>query len=178
MIKLIAVLNKKRAIGTIRDGKPDLLYKDLHTDLARFRRLTKGQPVIMGPTTYASLPDGARPLPGRPNFVVSRTPGYTAEGATVVGTIEEAIARAKVLAGDGDVWVIGGAMIYSLARQYADELFLTLVDDETEGEPHFFDYEDEFSEIVPNEDEADNGVHEENGKRFIYQTRARPSSTS
>jgi dihydrofolate reductase len=174
MINLIAVLNNKRAIGKkLEDGTYGLIF-DLPKDLSRFRTLTKGQPVIMGPTTYESLPELVRPLPGRLNIVVSRRPDYEAPGAEVVHTIEEALTRAKEST-NGDVWVIGGGAIYSLALPHADRLYLTIVDDDSEGDAYFPDY-GEFSEIIPNDDESENGTHEENGLQFRFETRARPSA--
>src|SRR6266403_3684632 len=160
MINLVAVVNKKRAIGKLKNGKPDLVF-DLPTDLARFRRLTAKQPVIMGPTTFESLPDPVRPLPGRLNIVVSRRRDYEAPGAEVVENVEDGIALAK-LSTDGDVWVIGGGVIYGLALPYADRLYLTEVDEESEGDAYFPDYA-EFTEVIPNEDPSEDGVHEENG---------------
>ncbi|MEU0494415.1 dihydrofolate reductase [Mycobacterium sp. NPDC006124] len=93
----------------------------LPEDQARFKELTLGQTVVMGRLTWESLPPKVRPLPGRHNVVVSRDAAYEADGATVVGSVEEAL-------GDGDVWVIGGAQIYALALACADRCEVTEVD--------------------------------------------------
>lgn len=96
----------------------------LPEDQARFRELTTGHPVIMGRATWESLPERFRPLPGRENIVLSRRPGYLAEGATVTSTLTDALA----LVGDRDVWVIGGGAVYEAAMARADRLEVTEVD--------------------------------------------------
>jgi dihydrofolate reductase len=89
----------------------------LPEDLAHFRRLTTGHPVIMGRRTWQSLPERSRPLPGRRNLVVSRQPGFHAPGAEVVGSVPEAVA---VAATSGErAWVIGGAQTLAAARDLA-----------------------------------------------------------
>jgi len=93
----------------------------LPEDQARFKELTLGHTVVMGRLTWESLPAKVRPLPGRRNVVVSRDTGYAADGATVVGSVEQAL-------GDGDVWVIGGAQIYALALASADRCEVTEID--------------------------------------------------
>jgi dihydrofolate reductase len=75
----------------------------------------------MGRLTWESLPAGVRPLPGRANVVVTRSADYTAAGATVVTTLDDALA-------DDDAWVIGGAQIYALALPKADRCEVTEVD--------------------------------------------------
>jgi dihydrofolate reductase len=93
----------------------------LPEDQARFRELTMGHTVVMGRLTWESLPAKVRPLPGRKNVVVTRQAGYAADGATVVGGLDEA------LAGDEN-WVIGGAQIYALALPIATRCEVTEVD--------------------------------------------------
>lgn len=135
-ISLIAAIGATtRALG--KDG--DLLYK-IPDDLARFRRLTKGHPVVMGRKTWESLPKEVRPLPGRANIVITRQAGYEAHGAAVVPSIEDALSAAKRAEGADEIFVIGGGEIYSLALPYADRLYLTLVEDDAEGDAYFPDY--------------------------------------
>ena len=93
-------------------------------DLARFRRLTWGHPVLMGRRTWESLPEQVRPLPGRQNVVLSARPGFTAPGATVVGSLDEALA----VVGDRTGWVIGGEEVFAAALPYADRVEATVVD--------------------------------------------------
>jgi len=93
----------------------------LPEDQARFKELTLGHAVVMGRLTWESLPAKVRPLPGRRNVVVTRQADFVAEGATVVGSLEDG------LIGD-DVWVIGGAQIYALALPLATRCEVTELD--------------------------------------------------
>lgn len=93
----------------------------LPEDQARFKELTLGHAVVMGRLTWESLPAKVRPLPGRRNVVVTRQADFVAEGATVVGSLEDG------LSGD-DAWVIGGAQIYALALPFATRCEVTEVD--------------------------------------------------
>ncbi|TQR85623.1 dihydrofolate reductase [Mycobacterium hodleri] len=93
----------------------------LPEDQARFKELTLGHAVVMGRLTWESLPAKVRPLPGRRNVVVTRQADFVAEGATVVGSLEDG------LTGD-DAWVIGGAQIYALALPLATRCEVTEVD--------------------------------------------------
>jgi dihydrofolate reductase len=115
-----------------RDGK---LPWRLKTDLASFRRITLGKPVIMGRKTFESLPGGA--LKGRTNIVLTRDQGYEARGALVVEDFSEAVQIAREQAaedGATEVCVIGGASLFELALPKARRLYLTDVDAEVEGD--------------------------------------------
>ena len=90
-------------------------------DLKRFKRLTIGSTIVMGRVTFESI---GKALPGRRNVVVTRRP-IEAPGVESVGTLEEALA----LAGDGDVWFIGGARIYEGAMAHVDVIDVTYVPD-------------------------------------------------
>ena len=78
MVKSLVVARSRN--GVI--GRDNRLPWRLPADLAYFKRVTLGHPVIMGRRTWESI---GKPLPGRHNIVVTRNPGYRAEGATVVG---------------------------------------------------------------------------------------------
>ncbi len=93
----------------------------LPEDQARFKDLTLGHTVVMGRLTWESLPAKVRPLPGRRNVVVTRQAGYMAEGATVVGSLDEALT-------DDETWVIGGGEIYALALPVATRCEVTEVE--------------------------------------------------
>ncbi len=99
----------------------------LPEDQARFKELTTGHTVVMGRLTWESLPAKVRPLPGRRNVVVTRQAGYVADGATVVGGLDEALT-------DDETWVIGGAQIYGLALPMATRCEVTEVDVELRRE--------------------------------------------
>jgi dihydrofolate reductase len=94
----------------------------LPEDQARFKELTIGHTVVMGRLTWESLPRKVRPLPGRKNVVVTRQADYMAEGATVVDTLEHA------LVGSDEVWVIGGAQIYTQALSLAERCEVTEIE--------------------------------------------------
>jgi dihydrofolate reductase len=111
-------------------GRDGTLPWRLPEDLARFRTLTEGHPVLMGRATWESLPARFRPLPGRDNIVLSRTPGFDAPGARVVGGLDEALD----LVGDRDAWVIGGGGVYAATLPHADRVEVTVVDTTVEGD--------------------------------------------
>ena len=104
----------------------------IRADLQRFKRLTmgpegKGWPMIMGRKTFDSLPGL---LPGRRHIVLTRQRGWSAPGAEVAHTLDEALA----LAGDGDIAIIGGADIFDLFMPLTTRLELTEVFENTGGD--------------------------------------------
>ena len=103
----------------------------LPADLAFFKRLTMGHPIIMGRKTYESI---GKPLPGRLNVVVTRSPGFVAPGCTVVDTLEAAYRAAGEAP---EVFIIGGAQIYEAAFAAADRIYLTEVESDIEGDTYF-----------------------------------------
>jgi dihydrofolate reductase len=112
-----------------RDGE---LPWRLPEDMAHFRALTLGHPVIMGSRTWESLADRFRPLPGRRNIVLSRRPGFEAPGAEVAGSLAEAVRLAG--ADRRLVWVTGGARLYAEARDLASVAEVTEVDIDVPGD--------------------------------------------
>ena len=100
-------------------------------DMQWFKEHTTGGVVVMGRKTWESLPGV---LPGRPHVVISRQPAYRAEGATVVTSLEAAIAAC---AGAERVFIIGGAQIYAAALALADVLWISEIDADVEGDAHF-----------------------------------------
>ncbi len=94
-------------------------------DIAWFRLMTDGHAVVMGRKTWESIPSKYRPLPGRHNIVLTRSP-HTITGASAVSTIEEAIFIAKVNH-DSKVFICGGAEVYKEALPIADEVYMTEV---------------------------------------------------
>ncbi len=129
-VSVVAALAKNRVIG-IENRLPWRLPEDL----AHFRTLTLGHPVLMGRKTFESL---GRPLPGRTNVVVTRNRGYRAEGCLVA----ESIAAALALCGDSaEIFFIGGAELYAQAIPLADRLYLTEVDVDARGDAWFPDYD-------------------------------------
>jgi dihydrofolate reductase len=135
-IALIAAVARNGVIGHAND----LLWK-LPEDMAFFKRTTLGNPVIMGRRTWDSIPVRFRPLQGRTNIVVTRQPGWHADGARVAHGFEQAVEMAlESVAADPQglrAFVIGGAELYALALPHADELVLTEIDRDFAGEARF-----------------------------------------
>ncbi len=132
-LSLIVAQGRNRVIGSA--GQLPWRLKD---DLAHFKRTTMGAPVIMGRKTWESLPK--RPLPGRPNIVISRDWNYDAAEARVYSSVSPAINAAKAMAlraGQPEVFIIGGAAIYEMALPLADRIYLTEVDAEPVGDAYF-----------------------------------------
>lgn len=127
-VVLIAALARNRVIG-----RAGALPWHLPDDLRQFKTRTLGRPVVMGRKTWESI---GRALPGRLNLVVTRQPGYRAPAAEVVPDLDGALARA---AGEGpdEVCIIGGGELYAAALPRADELVLTHVEAEVEGDAFF-----------------------------------------
>jgi dihydrofolate reductase len=128
-LSLIAAVPRNGAIG-----KDNALIWREPEDLKNFRRVTMGSPVIMGRRTWDSLPERFRPLPGRRNLVITRNPAWLADGAEPVASLDAALA---LLAGSPRAFVIGGAQVYGLALPFADELVLTEIDAELDGDAFF-----------------------------------------
>ncbi len=128
-LSLIAAVARNGAIG--KDN--GLLFR-LPEDLQHFKRTTLGCPVVMGRNTWESLPARNRPLPGRLNIVVTRNAAWHADGATAANSLQAALDAA---AHAHKVYVIGGAELYAAALPLADELVLTEVDRDFEGDVHF-----------------------------------------
>ena len=132
----IAAMARNRVIGQ-DNGLPWRLPGDLKF----FKATTLGKPVVMGRKTFQSI---GRPLPGRPNIVVTRDPDFAAKGAAegvhIARDIDSALDLAARLAretGAQEVMVIGGAEIYAQALPRLDRLYLTEIDAEIEGDAHF-----------------------------------------
>ncbi|MCF5765367.1 type 3 dihydrofolate reductase [Aeromonas veronii] len=132
-ISMIAAMAHDRVIG-----KDNQMPWHLPADLANFKRVTLGKPVLMGRKTFESI---GRPLPGRRNLVISRNPDYQAEGIEVVGSVEAALA---LLAGSSveELMVIGGGHLYAEMLPSADCLYLTRIDLAVEGDTRFPAFDD------------------------------------
>lgn len=107
-------------------GSKGVMPWHLPEDLAHFKEITLGSPVIMGRKTWESLPQRFRPLPGRRNIVVTRQHEWSDEGAEVAHSVPAAIELATASVDNEEtVWVIGGAEIYSQALEHAGILEIT-----------------------------------------------------
>ena len=133
-MKRIAIIGAMDRNGLI--GAQNALPWHLPADLARFRQRTIGHTVIMGSRTWESLPK--QPLPGRQNIVLSRTMPKDMAECDVARNLDEAL----MLAEGEHVFIIGGASVYEQALPLADTLYLTLIDEEFEGDTHFPDIDE------------------------------------
>ncbi|HKL63540.1 MAG TPA: dihydrofolate reductase [Woeseiaceae bacterium] len=112
-------------------GVDNRLPWHLPEDLRRFRAITMGKPMVMGRRTHESI---GRPLPGRRNIVLSRRPGYAAQGCEMAAGLDAALA----LAGDArEVMVIGGAALYREALPRAGRIYLTRLHRAFAGDTRF-----------------------------------------
>lgn len=128
MIK-INMIFARSANGVI--GNNNAMPWHLPEDLAHFKKLTLGHPVIMGRKTWDSLPGKFRPLPGRANVVITRQPDWQAPGAQIASSLQEALALCQAAS---DVWVIGGAQIYMQAEPLACTIEVTHIDKDFVGD--------------------------------------------
>ena len=132
---LIAAVARNGAIGKGNE----LLFRD-PADQRHFRQATMGCPVVMGRKTWDSLPARFRPLPGRDNIVLTHQLGWTAAGAQVAHTLDDALVLARNSAHNSRaprIFVIGGAQLYAQALPLADQLLLTEIDADLPGDTHF-----------------------------------------
>jgi dihydrofolate reductase len=131
-VVLVAAVAENGVIG--RDGT---LPWRLKSDMQHFRRLTLGRPVVMGRKTYESI---GRPLKDRTNIVISRDPGYAADGIIVATSLATALDMAREDAGRrraDSIAIIGGAGIFSDCLAIADRLEITLVHASPPGDTFF-----------------------------------------
>ena len=126
MISLIVAVSKNGVIG--KNGK---LPWHLPSELANFKHLTMGHPVIMGRKTFESI---GKPLPGRRNIIVTRDKGYQAENCIVAHSLEEALATAQAA---DEIFIIGGQSLFEEALSKADKIYLTKVDAQVDGDTFF-----------------------------------------
>jgi dihydrofolate reductase len=124
-LSIIVAIDRQRGIG-VRNQLP----WHLPEDLAHFKRLTTGHPIIMGRKTFDSI---GRPLPNRRSIVVTRDAAWRHEGAEAVHSLDEAIA----LVGDAPAFIIGGAQVFDAALAVADQLIVTEIDGEFECDTFF-----------------------------------------
>ena len=131
MITLIAACSKNRVIG--KDGK---LPWSLSEDLKRFKAMTLGNKILMGRKTFESI--GSKPLPKRTNIVLKRDKDFKSDGVLVYNNIEEVLPIFK------DIIVVGGSEIYKRFIKLADQIELTLIEKDFEGDSFFPDIDDKY----------------------------------
>ena len=144
-ISLIAAMDQKRVIGF--QGK---MPWHLPKELAYFKEMTQGKPIIMGRKTFESI---GKPLPNRRNVVITHQPTLQAPGCEVFTSLEQALAN---LSTANEVMVIGGGEIFCQSISLADYLYLTIIKAEMDGDTFFPEWHpDEWIVVSNNKVEAD-----------------------
>ncbi|MDR2844443.1 MAG: dihydrofolate reductase [Candidatus Symbiothrix sp.] len=128
MLSIIVAIGKNNEIG-----KDNAMLCHLPADLKHFKEVTSGHPVIMGRKTFESLPKG--PLPNRRNIVISRNKELRIEGAEVYPSLDYALLK---LMDEEEIFIIGGAQIYTQILPDADKLYLTKIQAEFPEADTFF----------------------------------------
>lgn len=130
MIKIIVATSRNRVIGN-----DNTLIWHLPADLKNFKRLTTGSAIIMGRKTYESI---GKPLPYRRNIIITRDKNYKVDNCEIVNSLEEAL-----LICFENCFIIGGGEIYKQVLPIADEIYLTLIDEDFEGDTYFPEIKEE-----------------------------------
>ncbi len=135
-VVLVAAVARNGVIGA-----DNAMPWHLPEDLARFKRITMGRPLVMGRRTYDSI---GRPLPGRRTIVITRDRDWHVDGVTAVGSVGDALAlaaqgpgAAAPDAGSDEIMVVGGGQIYAETMPLADRLEITHLDAEADGDTRF-----------------------------------------
>lgn len=160
-LSMVVAVTRNGVIG--RDGG---LPWRLSTDLKRFKALTIGKPVVMGRVCYDSI---GKPLPGRPNIVLSRNPDFQPDGVIVTRSIDEALDRAEDEAskiGADEIAIIGGGVLYDALLDRVDTLHVTHIEAEIEGDTWFPAIDPEKWEAVA-EESVPAGERDDFATRFV-----------
>jgi len=145
IISLIAAMDKNKAIG-----KNNSLPWKLPADMKRFKELTLNKPVIMGRKTFESI---GKPLSNRKNIILTKDKNYRAEGCIAVHSVDEALKANKE---NKEVMIIGGEQIFKEFLPRANRMYLTLIDEDFEGDAHFPEYnKDGWKEVKREEHKSD-----------------------
>lgn len=134
-LSLIVAMAANHVIGADND-----LPWHLPADLQHFKSITMGKPVIMGRKTFQSITDRiGRPLPGRPNIVISSSFSYP--GIDVFPDLETAISEARFEHPNTELMIIGGASIYEQAISLVDRMYLTVIHRDYKGDAKFPEFD-------------------------------------
>ena len=138
IISLVVAASENNVIG-----KNNQLLWHLPKDMKFFKNVTWGMPVVMGRKTFESM--GSKPLSGRKNIVITRKPGWAAEGVSVVNGVDAAVALAEEL-NYKEIFIIGGGEIYMISFNQASKIYMTRVHAELEGDTYFPELNDDWKE--------------------------------
>jgi len=149
VISIIAALGKNNVIG-----KNNKLPWHLPADFQHFKDLTMGKPVIMGQRTFESI---GKPLPGRKNIILSLDESFAPAGCVIARSLEEAL---KAAGSAQELMIAGGASVYKQFLSLAHKMYLTLIDEQFEGDAYFpeFDWAD-WQEVEKIENQPDKENH-------------------
>ena len=131
MISIIVAASTNNVIG--RNGE---LPWRLSEDLKHFKQTTMDKAILMGRKTWQAI---GRPLPGRQNIVITRNPGFEAVGADVCTSLTAAMDVST----SGEIMVIGGGQLYTLALPLAQRMVLTMIDIEPDADTWFPEWKDQ-----------------------------------
>lgn len=144
-------------------GKNNRLLWHLPRDMKFFKNRTWAMPVVMGRKTFESM--GGKPLTGRKNIVITRQPGWKAEGIKAVKSLDEAMAEAQQ-ADVKELFVIGGGEIYRQAFDKADKIYMTRVHVSPEGDTFFPAISEKDWKLISN---TDNPADEKHAYPYSFQ---------
>ncbi|MCA9363747.1 dihydrofolate reductase [Candidatus Kaiserbacteria bacterium] len=146
------------AIGENRElGKKNELIWRIRDDLKRVKDLTTGHPIIMGQKTYESI---GRPLPNRTNIVLTQDPDYRPEGCVMALSLEEALSKAQEVE-DEEIFIFGGAYVYTQTIDMVDRLYLTRIHDTDPNADAFFPEYAAFTKVIAQELRDQDGLEYE-----------------
>ena len=158
LVSIIAAMDRNRLIGN-----DNQLPWHLPADLAHFKRVTMGKPVVMGRKTFESI---GRPLPGRTNIVLTRSGDFHPEGVVVAHNLQQALDHA---AGADEVMIIGGSSLYELALPRVDRLYLTYVENSYQGDAWFPDFDIEEWQLIASEEHRADAKNSSDYRFVTYQ---------
>ncbi len=136
VLSIIAAMAENRVIG-YKNAMP----WHIPSDRRRFRKMTWGHPVVFGRKTFEGI---GHPLPGRTNIVLTRNRNYTAEGITIVHSLEEAF---NACADSDEAFICGGGMVFEETMAFADRIYLSHIHKVYEGDTFLAEIPASFSEI-------------------------------
>jgi dihydrofolate reductase len=130
-ISMIAAVSANGVIGKDND-----MAWNLPDDMKYFKQTTAHHHVLLGRKNWESIPLKWRPLPNRPNIVITRNDEYEAVGGTIANSLEKALQIAKE-ANEEEAFIIGGGEIYRLGLPLSDRIYITEIHSEVEGDTYF-----------------------------------------
>ena len=151
MISIIVATSKNRVIG----NNNSLIWK-LPADLKRFKQITTGNTIVMGRKTYESI---GKPLPNRRNIIITRDTNYLVDNCEIVNSLEEALMLCN-----NECFIIGGGEIYKQSIDIADKIYLTLVQEDFEGDTYFPEIGKEWTKVIREDFEPD----EKNAHKYSF----------